>query len=201
MASSLAPGREDRGTPRSFKLGYVGVGDDPRRRRPGRRPGPAFGQLGRASRGHERQVGARQQGQPDGIGVLLDHRLDHLFGRLVEAGVDNLESGCRQGRGNHLAPGRARPGRAWPRPPCRDASSGSQDTGRAPGGRQMAPVTGPVSRAQRRDRAIPGGRPARAPWTRPAAHRPPSARRCDDRPRSGPGLPSWIGRRGRRAIR
>ena len=44
----------------------------------------------------QRQVGARQQRQPDGVGVLLQHRLGDLLGRLVQAGVDDLEPGVAQ---------------------------------------------------------------------------------------------------------
>ena len=39
-------------------------------------------------------MGPRQQGEPDGVGVLLDHGLDDLLGCLMEAGVDHLEAGC-----------------------------------------------------------------------------------------------------------
>ena len=33
----------------------------------------------------ERHVGAGEDREPDGVGVLLDHRLDDLLGRLVQA--------------------------------------------------------------------------------------------------------------------
>ncbi len=47
-------------------------------------------------------MGAREERQPDGVGVLLDDGLDDLLGRLVEAGVDDLEAGVAQGAGDHL---------------------------------------------------------------------------------------------------
>jgi len=49
-------------------------------------------------------VGARQDRQPDRVGVLLDHGLDDLLGRLVQARVDDLEAGVAQGAGDHLRP-------------------------------------------------------------------------------------------------
>ncbi len=47
-------------------------------------------------------MGAGEERQPDGVGVLLDHRLGHLLRRLVEAGVDDLEAGVPQGPGDDL---------------------------------------------------------------------------------------------------
>ena len=41
---------------------------------------------------HERHVRARQNRQTDGVGVLLDHGLDDLLGRLVKTGVDHLHA-------------------------------------------------------------------------------------------------------------
>ena len=41
---------------------------------------------------HESQVGAREQRQPDGIGIFLYHGLHDLFRRLVQPGVDHLEA-------------------------------------------------------------------------------------------------------------
>ena len=54
--------------------------------------------------GHQGEVGAGEQRQPDGVGVLLDHRLDDLLGRLVQPGVDDLEAAVAQGAGDHLGP-------------------------------------------------------------------------------------------------
>ena len=51
---------------------------------------------------HERHVGAGQDRQPDRVGVLLDHRLDDLLGRLVQAGVDHLHAGVAQRAGDDL---------------------------------------------------------------------------------------------------
>src|SRR5256886_7154484 len=47
-------------------------------------------------------VRARQHGEADGVGVLLQRRLCHLLGRLVQAGVDDLEPGVTQRAGDHL---------------------------------------------------------------------------------------------------
>ena len=52
--------------------------------------------------GHEGEVGPGEQGEPDGVGVLLHDGLDHLLGRLVEARVDDLEPGVTQGPGDDL---------------------------------------------------------------------------------------------------
>ena len=54
--------------------------------------------------GHQGQVRAREQGEPDGVGILLHHRLDHLLGGLVEPGVDDLEAAVAQGAGDDLGP-------------------------------------------------------------------------------------------------
>ena len=45
---------------------------------------------------------AREQRQPDGVGILLHDRLGHLLGRLVQPGVDDLEAGVAQRAGDHL---------------------------------------------------------------------------------------------------
>ena len=42
--------------------------------------------------GKQREVRARQQRQPDGVGVLLEHGLGDLLGGLVQPGVDHLET-------------------------------------------------------------------------------------------------------------
>jgi hypothetical protein len=49
-------------------------------------------------------VGAREDRQPDGVGVLLEHGLDDLLGRLVQAGVDDLHAGVAQRAGDDLRP-------------------------------------------------------------------------------------------------
>ena len=49
---------------------------------------------------HQRHVRAREDREADGVGVLLDHRLDDLLRRLVQAGVDHLHARRR------AAPGR-----------------------------------------------------------------------------------------------
>ena len=43
-----------------------------------------------------------EERQPDGVGVLLDHRLDDLLGGLVEPGVDDLEPCIAERPGDHL---------------------------------------------------------------------------------------------------
>src|SRR4051794_19881042 len=51
---------------------------------------------------HERHVRAGQDRQADRVGVLLDHGLDDLLRRLVQAGVDDLHAGVAQGAGDDL---------------------------------------------------------------------------------------------------
>ncbi len=41
--------------------------------------------------GYERQMRPGEQRETDGVGILLDHCLDHLFRRLMESCVDDLE--------------------------------------------------------------------------------------------------------------
>jgi hypothetical protein len=41
-------------------------------------------------------------GQPDGVGILLDRRLCDLLGRLMKAGVDDLETRVPKGSSHHL---------------------------------------------------------------------------------------------------
>jgi hypothetical protein len=43
--------------------------------------------------GNQCHVGAGQDRQTEGVGVLLDHRLHDLLGRLVKPGVDHLHPG------------------------------------------------------------------------------------------------------------
>ena len=54
--------------------------------------------------GHQGEVGPGEERQPDGVGVLLHDGLDHLLGRLVQAGVDDLEPRVTQRPGDHLGP-------------------------------------------------------------------------------------------------
>ena len=51
---------------------------------------------------HERHVRARQDREPDGVGVLLDDGLDDLLGRLVQPGVDDLHPRVAQRAGDDL---------------------------------------------------------------------------------------------------
>ena len=51
---------------------------------------------------HERHVGAGEDRQPDGVGVLLDDGLDDLLGRLVQARVDHLHARVAQRAGDDL---------------------------------------------------------------------------------------------------
>ncbi len=53
---------------------------------------------------HEGHVRARQDRDPDGVGVLLDRRLDDLLGGLMETGVDHLHARVAQGAGDDLGP-------------------------------------------------------------------------------------------------
>jgi len=43
-----------------------------------------------------------QQGQPQRVGILLDHRGGDLLRRLVQAGVDDLETVVPKGPRDHL---------------------------------------------------------------------------------------------------
>ncbi len=43
-----------------------------------------------------------QQREADGVGVLLQHGLGDLLGRLVQTGVDDLETVVAQGPGDGL---------------------------------------------------------------------------------------------------
>ena len=47
-------------------------------------------------------VGAGEDREADRVGVLLDHRLGDLLGRLVQAGVDDLHAGVAEGAGDDL---------------------------------------------------------------------------------------------------
>src|SRR5215210_1637672 len=54
--------------------------------------------------GDERHVGAREDGDADGVGVLLDGRFHDLFWGLVEARVDDLHPRVAEGAGDDLGP-------------------------------------------------------------------------------------------------
>ena len=45
---------------------------------------------------------AREDRDPDGVGILLDRRLDDLLGGLMEAGVDHLHARVAEGAGDDL---------------------------------------------------------------------------------------------------
>ena len=51
---------------------------------------------------HEGHVRTGEDRQPDGVGVLLDHRLHDLLGRLVQPGVDDLHARVAQRPGDDL---------------------------------------------------------------------------------------------------
>jgi hypothetical protein len=53
---------------------------------------------------HQDEVRAREQRETEGVGVFLDDRLDNLLGRLVQAGVDDLEAGVAQGPCDDFGP-------------------------------------------------------------------------------------------------
>ena len=83
MAGRGAPGVKTSATPISFSTGMSASGmmppDDHQDVVPALLLEPVD------DPGDEGEVGARQQRQPDGVGVLLDDRLDDLVRRLVEA--------------------------------------------------------------------------------------------------------------------
>src|ERR671913_2407626 len=54
--------------------------------------------------GHERHVGAGEDGDADSVGVLLDGCFYDLLWGLVEARVDDLHSGVAEGAGDDLGP-------------------------------------------------------------------------------------------------
>ena len=87
-------------TPISFSTGMSAVGDDAAHHHQDVAPALLLEPVD--DPGHEGQVGTGEQRQPDGVGVLLDDGLDHLVGRLVEAGVDDLEPGVPEGPGDDL---------------------------------------------------------------------------------------------------
>ena len=100
MACSDEPGGEDLGHARALEHGDVGVGmtPPPKTSTSSRPPLP---QLLHHPR-EQRDVGAGEQRQPDGVGVLLHGRLGDLLGRLVQPGVDHLEAVVAQRPGDGL---------------------------------------------------------------------------------------------------
>ena len=102
MASRGAPGVKTWATPSAFRDGDVGLGDDAADDHEHVAAAGVGQQLDHL--GHQGEVRAREQGEPDGVGVLLDDGLNHLLGRLVEAGVDDLEPAVAQGPGDDLGP-------------------------------------------------------------------------------------------------
>ena len=100
MAGSGAPGGEDLGHPHLLQHRDVGLGDDPAH--DDQDVVPALLLQAVDHPGDQGQVGPGQEGQPDGVGVLLDDGLDHLVGGLVQPGVDDLEPGVAEGPGDHL---------------------------------------------------------------------------------------------------
>src|ERR1700722_3805610 len=88
-------GSEDLGDPNPLQLRDVGLGDD---------PACEYQHIAGAARGkslddarHQRHVSPGEDGQPDGVGILLNDRLGNLLRRLVQPGVDDLEAGLAEG--------------------------------------------------------------------------------------------------------
>src|SRR5439155_24534079 len=95
-----SPGREDLRHAESLELGDV-IGRD----RPADRHDDIVDPL-RAEQlddaRDERHVRAREDREANGVGVLLDHRLHDLLGRLVKARVDHLHTRVAQGARDDL---------------------------------------------------------------------------------------------------
>ena len=102
MAGSGAPGVKTWATPMSFRTGMSASGMMPPDE--DQDVGPALLPQPVDDPGDEGQMGPGQEREPDGVGVLLDHRLDDLVGGLVQAGVDDFEARVPQGPGDHLGP-------------------------------------------------------------------------------------------------
>ena len=96
------PGREHLRDAELLQLGDVVVGDRPADNQHHVLRALAPEQLGDPR--HERHVRARQDREPDRVGVLLKHGLDDLLGRLVQTGVDHLHAGVAQRAGDDLRP-------------------------------------------------------------------------------------------------
>ena len=77
-------------TPCSFSTGMSAVGDDPAAEDEDVGP-PARGEL-LDHAWEEREVRTGEKGEAHRIGVLLHHGLGDLLGRLVQTGVDDLET-------------------------------------------------------------------------------------------------------------
>ena len=102
MAGKGGTGSEHLGHPQVLQDRDVGGRDDPAHQY--QHIAPALFLQALHHPGDERQVGPGEQRQADGVGILLHHGLDHLFRRLMESGVDDLEPGIPQGPGDHLRP-------------------------------------------------------------------------------------------------
>ena len=96
----MAPGVKTLRDAQLLELGDVGVGDD---------AAAEDDDVARVALGEQlddpreqRHVRAGEDRQPDGVGVLLDRRLDDLLRRLVQAGVDDLHAGVAQRPGDDL---------------------------------------------------------------------------------------------------
>ena len=153
--------------------------------------------------GDQGQVGAGEEGEPDRVGILLHHRLDHLLGGLVEAGVDHLEAAVAQGAGDDLGPPvvAVEPGLGDDHPvgTLHEASmigtplAGTPDRVRTGAGAAAWPRAAGSSSPPTRSRPWPG--PANPPpWRRaprpgPSGRAPPGRRPPDPapRPRCWPG--------------
>ena len=92
--------REERGDTDLLERGDVVIGDDAAAEHHHVAEAPLAQQLQHPA--EQRHVRAREQREPDGVGVLLQRRLRHLLGRLVQAGVDDLEAGVAQRPRDHL---------------------------------------------------------------------------------------------------
>src|SRR3954453_1685776 len=92
--------REDAGDPELLELGDVLVRDDPAAEDHHVVDAPLAHQL--AQPGEQRHVRTGEDGQADGVGVLLHDGLDDLLRGLVQAGVDDLHPGVPERAGDHL---------------------------------------------------------------------------------------------------
>ncbi len=98
MSASGSARGEDLRHPASLQLRDVVVGDDAARKDE-HVAGAPLGQRFDEAR-NQRHVGARQDRQADGVGVLLDDRFGNLFRRLVQPRVNDLETRLPQGPGD-----------------------------------------------------------------------------------------------------
>ena len=102
MRVERGAGGEDLGDALFLQDRDVGLGDDPAHDDQHVAAAGVGQQLDHL--GHQREVGPGEEGEPDGVGVLLHHGLDHLLGGLVQAGVDDLEPAVAQRPGDDLGP-------------------------------------------------------------------------------------------------